>query len=149
MPPFLLSILSMVENRLFLVCGLLAIVSTLIWKKRRLQLPLPPGPRGIPIIGNLLDLPKEKDWEVYQHLAHQHGTQTTSINFGFSRNPPVLAGDVFSLKVLGTTLIILNSIESISDLLEARSAVYSSRAPKPVVDLYVLDLQCSENSMTK
>jgi hypothetical protein len=37
------------------------------------QLPLPPGPKGLPIIGNLLDIPQEKPWVVYDKWAKQFG----------------------------------------------------------------------------
>lgn len=38
--------------------------------------PLPPGPKGLPIIGNLLQLPdpeKAKRWEAYKQLSSQYG----------------------------------------------------------------------------
>jgi hypothetical protein len=37
------------------------------------QLPLPPGPKGLPIIGNLLDIPQEKPWLVYNEWADRYG----------------------------------------------------------------------------
>ena len=43
-------------------------------------LPYPPGPKGQPIIGNLLDLPFDKPYEEYFKLSKQYGE---SILLGF------------------------------------------------------------------
>lgn len=41
--------------------------------QRRRGLPYPPGPRPFPLIGNLLDIPKEFSWLAYTQLAKKHG----------------------------------------------------------------------------
>lgn len=49
------------------------------WLRRRLhainpnRIPLPPGPKGYPIIGNLLDLPTEKSWLAYNDMFKTYG----------------------------------------------------------------------------
>ena len=35
--------------------------------------PLPPGPRGIPFIGNLLDMPSEKEWLTFAKWGEEYG----------------------------------------------------------------------------
>jgi hypothetical protein len=41
--------------------------------QRRRGLPSPPGPRPLPVIGNLLDIPKEFSWLAYTQLSKKHG----------------------------------------------------------------------------
>ena len=42
--------------------------------QRRGGLPYPPGPRPLPIIGNLLGIPIESSWLAYTRLAKKYGT---------------------------------------------------------------------------
>ena len=37
-------------------------------------LPLPPGPKGYPLIGNLFDMPIYKPWLVYDEWRRTYGT---------------------------------------------------------------------------
>ena len=47
------------------------------WKKGRdgnpNGLPLPPGPKGYPVIGNLFDMPVDKAWVVYDEWRKTYG----------------------------------------------------------------------------
>jgi hypothetical protein len=43
-------------------------------RRTRGGLPYPPGPRPLPIIGNLLDIPKEFSWLAYTRLSERYGT---------------------------------------------------------------------------
>ena len=36
---------------------------------------LPPGPRGWPIIGNLLDMPRELEWLTYRAWGKKYGKE--------------------------------------------------------------------------
>jgi hypothetical protein len=40
------------------------------------HLPLPPGPKGYPIIGALFDMPTERTWLVYDKWFKIYGTYT-------------------------------------------------------------------------
>jgi hypothetical protein len=42
--------------------------------RRRGGLPYPPGPPSLPIIGNLLDIPREFSWLAYTRFSKKHGT---------------------------------------------------------------------------
>jgi hypothetical protein len=74
---------------------------------------LPPGPKGLPLIGNLLDMPKEKEWETYRAWNERYG-------------------EVVYVEALGAKLVILSSARIINELLERRGAIYSDR-PRTVM----------------
>ncbi|KAI5831456.1 cytochrome P450 [Schizophyllum commune Tattone D] len=69
-----------------------------------------PGPRPLPFIGNLFDLPLENEARAYNRLSAQY------------------AGDLVWLQVFGRGLLVVNSYEHAVELFEKRSAKYSSRA---------------------
>jgi hypothetical protein len=46
--------------------------------KRRRGLPYPPGPPSRPIIGNLLDIPKDTPWTVYADMSKKYGMREHS-----------------------------------------------------------------------
>ena len=49
------------------------ILIPLYWVSKRAPLTLPPGPKGWPIIGNLLDVPKANFAETYTYWARKFG----------------------------------------------------------------------------
>jgi hypothetical protein len=53
---------------LFAALSFLATLWSIRENRRRGELPYPPGPRPLPIIGNLLDIPKEFSWLAYTRL---------------------------------------------------------------------------------
>ncbi|KAI1629033.1 cytochrome P450 [Exophiala viscosa] len=84
-----------------------------IWvgsKQTKKSLPLPPGPKGLPLIGNLQDLPPPGVQE-WVHWTHHKD----------------LYGPISSVTVMGQTIVILNDPEAAIELLEKRSAIYSAR----------------------
>ncbi|CAK5282550.1 unnamed protein product [Mycena citricolor] len=77
--------------------------------RRRNAPPLPPGPPGLPIIGNWFEIPEKDEWVWYLALSQRYNS------------------DIISLRLLNETVIVLNSMRSAQDLLETRSAIYSDR----------------------
>ena len=57
---------------LVLVISIAAFIAIRDYQTRR-GLPYPPGPRPLPLIGNLLDIPKESSWLAYTQLSRKHG----------------------------------------------------------------------------
>ena len=37
------------------------------------HIPLPPGPKGLPLIGNLLNMPSEKEWVTFAEWGNKYG----------------------------------------------------------------------------
>jgi hypothetical protein len=93
--------------------------------KRKGFLSLPPGPKGLPLLGNVNDLPKPGMLECHHWLHHKS-----------------IYGPISSVTVLGQTFVIINDPEIAFELLRDRSAIHSSR-PSQVFsgDMYVKDLQ--------
>ncbi|KAI0700157.1 cytochrome P450 [Cerioporus squamosus] len=98
-------------------CAALVLVLVRSHRLRRRRGPLPPGPKPLPLLGNLLHIPKEQPWVTYRAWAEQYG-------------------DVVGLQLPGNQLIvILHSQQAAIDLLDKRSATYSDRPKSLVVDL--------------
>lgn len=70
--------------------------------------PLPPGPRGLPLLGNVLDMPSAQEWLTFAKWGETWG-------------------DICSVTVLGQTLIIINSAKIAFDILDKKSSIYSDR----------------------
>jgi hypothetical protein len=54
------------------VTSLLCVALISRWTRRD-SLPLPPGPRGLPLLNNLLDVPKHHPWVQYAKWGREYG----------------------------------------------------------------------------
>ncbi|KAL6695447.1 cytochrome P450 [Trichoderma pleuroticola] len=101
----------------------IAIISPLIWLAYKLWTRdprmkcLPPGPKGLPIIGNMLDM---ADTDKMMTLAKQWADEY---------------GHVFYTKVGLQHFIWLSSPTAVKDLMDKRGAIYSSRAASPMINM--------------
>jgi cytochrome P450 len=75
---------------------------------RHRKLPLPPGPRKLPVVGNLHQIPSSNLWRKYQQWHKQYGP-------------------IITIKKGPGTTIILGSAKVAKDLLHDRGSIYSSR----------------------
>ncbi|KIK63931.1 hypothetical protein GYMLUDRAFT_161793 [Collybiopsis luxurians FD-317 M1] len=78
-------------------------------------LPTPPGPKPAPIIGNLFDIPREKESLAYNKMAKKYG-------------------DLTYLSVLGKSILVVNNYATAQELFEKRSANYSDRNELPMIN---------------
>ncbi|KAG6827504.1 hypothetical protein H0H92_011524 [Tricholoma furcatifolium] len=92
--------------------GLAILALYLFTEKLRRGSQLPPGPRGLPIIGNMFDMPKEYEWK---HWAKHKD----------------LYGPISTVNVLSTRVVIINDLQTAIDLLETKSSIYSNRPTFP------------------
>jgi hypothetical protein len=120
--------------------GLLAalvVIAVVAPKKRNPRgLPLPPGPKGLPIIGNTLQIPDfaKHPWEVYAALCKEYGMYL--VNKSLLRYSPCDGiGDMVYLTAMGQGILVLSSLPRAVELLDKRAAVYSSRPSIPALDL--------------
>ncbi|KAF7776140.1 hypothetical protein Agabi119p4_4533 [Agaricus bisporus var. burnettii] len=90
---------------MLVLLGLLIFYSLFL---KRSSLSLPPGPPGLPLIGNILDMPIEKEWLAFSQWGEKYG-------------------DICSVTVLGQPFVILNSAQVATDMLDKKGAIYSDR----------------------
>ncbi|KAF8623649.1 hypothetical protein AX17_007348 [Amanita inopinata Kibby_2008] len=94
------------------VIALLYVVQQLFKLGRRLP-NMPPGPPTLPVLGNMLDLPKGRLHLTFCKWAKKYG-------------------DVMSLRVLDQTLIVIQTPTLVKELIDKRAHVNSNR-PKSII----------------
>ncbi|KAJ7467466.1 cytochrome P450 [Mycena latifolia] len=95
--------------------GLAVILFGLGSRVTRAGVPLPPGPKKLPLVGNLFAMPTSFEWETYMEWSRQYNS------------------DVIHLDVAGTSVIVLSSLEAVTALFEKRSSIYSDRPSLPML----------------
>lgn len=111
---------------------LLQIRERMIWSLRTRGCPLPPGPRPLPIIGNLLDMPSFRQWLGFRDLCSKHGE---CISYSCNLNADNITGEIVYLDILGKPVLIVGSVRAATEILEKRSANTSDRTPSHLLPL--------------
>ncbi|KII84162.1 hypothetical protein PLICRDRAFT_46528 [Plicaturopsis crispa FD-325 SS-3] len=75
--------------------------------KEKPRAPLPPGPKGLPVVGNVADMPSSEEWLTFSQWGEKWG-------------------GIVSVKLLGQPLIIVNSADVMSEL-DKKGALHSDR----------------------
>ncbi|KAI0041989.1 cytochrome P450 [Auriscalpium vulgare] len=92
----------------------LCILTLVLFVSRRMRsqqfhLRFPPGPKRLPLVGNLFDLPQSHEWRTYRKWAQDYGW------------------DVLHCDVFGSHLLVVNSAAAAEDLFDKRASLYSDR----------------------
>ena len=76
---------------------------------------MPPGPRGIPLLGNVFQMPTELPWIRFFEFSKKYGVHLQpELNLPFSHD---LIGPVVSFNAAGHPVIVLNDHKSAYELL--------------------------------
>lgn len=92
----------------FLLSSSIAAAALTLAIRKKNRAPHPPGPTGLPFIGNL-QLPDGQAWKTYRQWGDMYGA------------------DVVRINVLGKNIVVLNNLEACTELLDKRAAIYSDR----------------------
>ncbi|KAJ8495679.1 hypothetical protein ONZ45_g12756 [Pleurotus djamor] len=95
----------------------LPVLLRLLRSKSRTGLSLPPGPKRLPIIGNLLVMPKTYQWAKYAQWSKEYNS------------------DIVYLEVLTNPTIVLNSLASVQEILMRRSALSADKPQSTMIKL--------------
>ncbi|KAG8901042.1 hypothetical protein FRC00_009424 [Tulasnella sp. 408] len=87
--------------------GLATALLVKTWLTRK-ELPHPPGPPGLPLIGNILDMPTSKFVLTYSKWGEKYGPLIWCV-------------------VPGQTILIVNAFEDAKEIMEKRGTIYADR----------------------
>ncbi|XP_078588767.1 cytochrome P450 2D6-like [Branchiostoma floridae x Branchiostoma japonicum] len=95
-----------------LLVGVVVIITTVLWKRSSTH-GLPPGPRGLPLVGNLFSMTKDMPL-VFQEWSKKYG-------------------DVFTVYMFRQPRVVLNGFSAIREALVTNADVFSSRPPTSIL----------------
>lgn len=100
------------------------------------KLPYPPGPPPRDFfLGNARDLLSSPLWFTFTDWAAKYGMCLRYILV--AADITSILGSITHLKALNIHIVVLNSVDDATELLEKRSNIYSDRPSVPMMDLYV------------
>lgn len=100
--------------------GAILLLLWLTFRGKAQALPYPPGPKGLPIIGNALDIDPKAPQLTYAECGKTYG-------------------DIVYSRIFGKGFLIVNSDKAARRLADKRSAIYSDRPSFPLYKLFGID----------
>jgi hypothetical protein len=77
----------------------------------------PPGPPRLPFLGNLLQVPKKMQFLLFAEWSQKYGSYHSYFStIAATESKLNSAGSIFSLKLLGQNVVILNTHKAVIDL---------------------------------
>ncbi|KAJ3521607.1 hypothetical protein NM688_g8996 [Phlebia brevispora] len=107
-------VLSTVDAALCIVA--LATTVLLYTYRRSNRPPYPPGPKGLPIIGNVFGMPEKRQWYTYSEWSRKYDSP------------------IIYFEVLGTPIVVVNDFQTARDLFDKRGDIYSERPRMPMLN---------------
>ena len=112
---------------LIFILGTLGVV-VVYWRSGQPQWRhLPPGPKKLPFIGSVLSMPSRAEWGTFAKWGKEYSLCFIPAQYYYIHLMPCTDSGIIHVNALGTSIIILNSYEVASDLLDKRSGIYSDR----------------------
>ncbi|GJE98219.1 cytochrome P450 [Phanerochaete sordida] len=93
-----------------ILVGALVALALYVWSRsaKTNRLPVPPGPKPVPVLGNIFDLTAKELWLRITGWSKQYG-------------------DIVYIHLLGQGLVFCNTYEVAQDLLEKKGSIYSDK----------------------
>ncbi|KAH9477961.1 Cytochrome P450 monooxygenase 208 [Psilocybe cubensis] len=104
----------------------LALITRKLLKTTKEKKLFPPGPKGLPLIGNALDFPTENLGPAYTQWGKQYNSKLIS---------PLMKGDILHASAFGSHVIIVNNRQMADELFDRRAVKHSDRPSLPALDL--------------
>jgi hypothetical protein len=96
-----------ISTSLWAILGVVTLFIGIRWRRNRSKLLLPPGPKKLPLVGNLFDIPSERQWETYLQWSKEFSalvslfqSKTDHLSLRFGNHPCGSCGHIHRRLVL-------------------------------------------------